>query len=213
MTAPTAKDPLATPGTPHPPEPAGVDRPGGAGPELRTVLEAILLVVDEPASLATLAQIAERPTAEVTATVEALATEYAEQGRGFRLREVSGGWRLFTAAECSTYVERYVLDGQTARLSQAALETLAVVAYQQPVSRSRIAAIRGVSVDGVIRTLVGRGLVAETGTDPTSGALLYSTTQLFLEKMGLRDLTELPDLAPLLPDLTTFMTESYSIST
>jgi segregation and condensation protein B len=168
---------------------------------LTAALEAILLVVDEPAPAAELARVLGRPVEEVTAALTAIAAQYAAEGRGFRLREVGGGWRLYTAEEYADTVERWVLDGQSARLSQAALETLAVVAYQQPVSRSRVAAVRGVAVDGVVRTLVSRGLVTEAGTDPDTGAVLYRTTPAFLAKLGLGSLAELPPLAPLLPDL------------
>jgi segregation and condensation protein B len=170
-------------------------------PDLRTALEAILMVVDEPVSEVLLAQVVETPTEQVAAALRALAAEYDEAGRGFELREVAGGWRFYTRASCSAYVERFVLDGQQARLTQAALETLAVVAYRQPVSRARVSGVRGVNVDGVIRTLVARGLVAEAGHDGESGSILYRTTPYFLERLGLRDLDELPDLAPFLPDL------------
>lgn len=129
-----------------------------------------------------------------------LASEYDAQARGFELRAVAGGWRIFSRADLADVVGKFVLDGQTARLSQAALETLAVIAYRQPVSRARIAAIRGVSVDGVVRTLTVRGLVSEVGTDEGSGAHLYGTTPAFLERMGLISLEELPALAPYLPD-------------
>ncbi len=128
------------------------------------------------------------------------ATSYDAGARGFDLREVADGWRLYSRDEFAGYVERFVLDGQRARLTQAALETLAVIAYRQPVTRSRISAIRGVSVDAVMRTLLTRGLVEECGADPDTGGGLYRTTSLFLEKMGLRSLDELPSLAPLLPD-------------
>ncbi|MDQ1586806.1 MAG: segregation and condensation protein, partial [Actinomycetota bacterium] len=107
-------------------------------PDLRTALEAILMVVDEPVSEVLLAQVVETPTEQVAAALRALAAEYDEAGRGFELREVAGGWRFYTRASCSAYVERFVLDGQQARLTQAALETLAVVAYRQPVSRARV---------------------------------------------------------------------------
>ncbi|WP_449064109.1 SMC-Scp complex subunit ScpB [Planomonospora algeriensis] len=170
------------------------------GPGLRTALEAILLVVDEPVAEMTLAQVLERPVHEVSAALRELSAEYTEAGRGFDLREVAGGWRFYTRAECASVVERFVRDGQQTRLTQAALETLAVVAYRQPVSRARVAAIRGVSSDGVMRTLVTRGLVEEAGTEPESQAVLYRTTSYFLERMGLRDLDELPELAPFLPD-------------
>ncbi|MER7206167.1 SMC-Scp complex subunit ScpB [Streptosporangium sp. NPDC000239] len=171
-----------------------------SGPGLRAGLEAILLVVDEPVAETILAQALERPVPEISAALRALAAEYTAQGRGFDLREVAGGWRFYTRAGCAALVERFVRDGQQARLTQAALETLAVVAYRQPVSRARVAAIRGVNSDGVMRTLVARGLVEEAGTDPEGQALLYRTTSYFLERMGLRELEELPELAPFLPD-------------
>ena len=134
------------------------------------------------------------------AALHSLRDEYDAGARGFDLREVADGWRLYSRDEFAGYVERFVLDGQRARLTQAALETLAVIAYRQPVTRSRISAIRGVSVDAVMRTLLTRGLVEECGADPDTGGGLYRTTSLFLEKMGLRSLDELPSLAPLLPD-------------
>ena len=171
------------------------------GPPLSAVVESVLLVTDEPLSPVVLAQVAERPTSEVLEVLHALAGEYAEQGRGFELREVAGGWRLYTRGDCAPYVERFVLDGQSARLTQAALETLAVIAYRQPVTRARVSAVRGVNVDGVVRTLVARGLVVEAGTDGESTATLYRTTDLLLERLGLRSLDELPSLAPFLPDL------------
>lgn len=171
-----------------------------AEPSLRAQLEAVLLVVEEPVADATLAQVLERPTAEVTATLRELAAEYTAQRRGFDLREAAGGWRLYTRAGCAPVVERFVQEGQRARLSQAALETLAVVAYRQPVTRARVSAVRGVNVDGVMRTLTLRGLVEEAGTDGEYGATRYRTTSYFLERLGLRDLSELPDLAPYLPD-------------
>jgi segregation and condensation protein B len=168
---------------------------------LRRVLEAVLLIAEDPLPVVEIATRLEVPVPDVEAVIHELAAEYEQQERGFALREVAGGWRYYTAAECAPEVERFLLAGQTSRLSQAALETLAVVAYQQPVSRSRIAAVRGVSVDGVMKTLVSRGLVAETGTDNESGAIMYGTTPKFLERIGLRDLSELPPLAPLLPGL------------
>lgn len=190
-------------------DPAAVgraDAPGAGAlpdiqPPLSAVLEAVLLVTDEPVPAVTLAQVAERPTQEVEAALRALAAEYADAERGFELRTVAGGWRLYTRADCAPYVERFVLDGQQARLTQAALETLAVIAYRQPVTRARVSAVRGVNVDGVVRTLVARGLVIEVGQDPDSGATLYGTTSLLLEKLGLDSLAALPSLAPLLPEL------------
>lgn len=169
-------------------------------PGLRASIEAILLVVDEPVAEVTLAQILERPRQEVVAVLGELAAEYTEQGRGFDLREIAGGWRFYTREICAPVVERFVTDGQQARLTAAALETLAVVAYRQPVSRARVSAIRGVNSDGVIRTLTLRGLIEEAGQDPETQAHLYRTTGYFLERLGLRDLEELPDLAPYLPD-------------
>ncbi len=171
------------------------------GPPVRAALEAVLMVVDEPVAPVVLAQVLERPTSEVLATLRELAGEYDAQARGFELREVAGGWRFYTRAMCAPVVERFVLGGQQARLTQAALETVAIVAYRQPVSRARVSAVRGVNVDGVMRTLLARGLVEEVGTDPGTGAVLYGTTAYFLERLGLTGLDELPDLAPLLPDL------------
>ncbi|WP_283133481.1 SMC-Scp complex subunit ScpB [Rhizohabitans arisaemae] len=170
------------------------------GPGLRTALEAILMVVDEPVAAITLAQVLERPRDQVITALRELSAEYTVTGRGFDLREVAGGWRFYTRDTCAPLVERFVRDGQQARLTQAALETLAVVAYRQPVSRARVAAIRGVNSDGVMRTLAARGLVEEAGSDPDSQAVLYRTTSYFLERLGLRDLDELPELAPFLPD-------------
>lgn len=171
-----------------------------AEPDLRAGLEAILLVVDEPVAEVTLAQVLERPAHEIERAIRELSAEYTADGRGFDLREVAGGWRFYTRAECAPLVERFVRDGQQTRLTQAALETLAVVAYRQPVSRARVAAIRGVNSDGVMRTLMTRGLVEEAGTEPESQAVLYRTSSYFLERMGLRELDELPELAPFLPD-------------
>ncbi|WP_349260609.1 SMC-Scp complex subunit ScpB [Actinocrinis sp.] len=180
----------------------------GALPPLKTCLEAILMVVDEPVTDVMLAQVIERPKGEVAEALRALAEEYTEQSRGFELREVgigdgagSGatGWRIYSRPQCAPVVERFVRDGQQAKLTQAALETLAVVAYRQPVSRSKVSAIRGVNCDGVMRTLLARGLVEECGTEHETGALLYQTTGYFLERMGLKSLDELPELAPLLP--------------
>ncbi|HLZ36267.1 MAG TPA: SMC-Scp complex subunit ScpB [Mycobacteriales bacterium] len=170
---------------------------------LRAQLEAVLLVADQPVPEATLAAVVQRPPDEVARTLAGLAEEYAAQGRGFELRSVAGGWRLYTHPACAEVVERFVVDGQQARLTQAALETLAVVAYRQPVTRGRIAAVRGVNCDGVVRTLVARGLVEETGNDPETGAALYRTTGYFLERLGISTLDELPDLAPFLPDIAT----------
>jgi segregation and condensation protein B len=169
--------------------------------ELRPALEAVLMVADQPLDEPTLATAVGYPVPEVSEALTALAVEYAETGRGFDLRNVAGGWRYYTREDLAPVVERFVLDGQQARLTQAALETLAVVAYKQPVSRSRVSAIRGVNVDGVIRTLLTRGLVEEAGSDQETGAHLYRTTSYFLERIGITSLEELPELAPFLPEL------------
>jgi segregation and condensation protein B len=193
---------------------AGEDREA-AVPDLplATMLESLLLVADEPVTDILLAELAGSPQDAVVAELTRLAQEYTDTGRGFDLRQVAGGWRLYTRAECAGLVERFVLRGQTARMTQAALETLAVVAYRQPVTRGRVAAVRGVNVDGVMRTLLSRGLIAERGSDPESSATLYGTTELFLERLGLRALEELPSLAPLLPDLESLEYGQDSIST
>jgi segregation and condensation protein B len=164
-------------------------------------MEAILMVADQPLDHVTIAQAVGAPPALVRSALVRLAESYASERRGFDLRDVGGGWRYYTREEYADVVERFVLDGQQARLTQAALETLAVVAYRQPVSRSRVSAIRGVNVDGVMRTLVNRGLVVEAGQDPSSGAILYRTTPYFLERMGLTGLDQLPEIAPFLPDM------------
>ena len=174
----------------------------GERPPLSAVLESVLLVTDEPVAVSVLVSISGAGTDEVEHQLHALATAYRGQGRGFELRLVAGGWRLYTRADCAGYVERFLLDGQSARLTQAALETLAVIAYRQPVTRSRVSAVRGVNVDGVVRTLQARGLVTGAGQDPGSAGTLYRTTPLFLERLGLRSLDELPPLAPLLPELS-----------
>jgi len=169
-------------------------------PGLRACLEAILLVVDEPVAEVVLAQVLERPRQEVAVALRELAASYDAEGRGFDLREVAGGWRFYTREDCAPVVERFVRDGQEVRLTQAALETLAVVAYRQPVSRARVSAVRGVNCDAVMRTLTLRGLVEEAGTEHETGAILYRTTGYFLERLGIASLGDLPELAPFLPD-------------
>ena len=168
---------------------------------LRPALEAVLMVADQPLDELTLASAVGYPVPEVSGALAELADDYTRQGRGFELRNVAGGWRFYTREEYAAVVEAFILDGQQARLTQAALETLAVVAYKQPVSRQRVSAIRGVNVDGVIRTLLNRGLVEESGQDGESGANLYRTTNYFLERIGVGSLDDLPDLAPYLPDM------------
>lgn len=185
---------------PNPEDPQDPEEPPEAYP-LRPALEAVLMVADQPLDHVTLASAVGHPPAVVETELVELARSYDDEGRGFELRRIAGGWRFFTRAEYGGAVERFVLEGQQARLTQAALETMAVVAYRQPVSRARVSAIRGVNVDGVMRTLVTRGLVAEAGTDSETGAVLYATTPYFLERMGLSSLDELPDLAPFLPSM------------
>ena len=203
----------------RPPAPGPVGEPSGPAqspqsdlpsPALPALLEAVLLVADEPLPAALLAQVVEQDVVVVDDELTALARGYGEQGRGFELRQVGGGWRLYTRADCAPWVERFVRDGQQARLTQAALETLAVVAYRQPVTRARVSAVRGVNVDGVIRTLLARGLLSEAGTDGETGGTLYVTTPLLLEKLGLPSLDALPSLAPLLPELDEFENDSMS---
>lgn len=168
---------------------------------LRAAVEAILFVVDSPLSLTALSAALQQPLEAVTQVVAELRTEYDERGAGIELREVGGGVRIYTRPEVAPQVEMFLLEGQRGKLTQAALETLAVIAYRQPVTRSRVSAIRGVNVDGVVRTLTSRGLVVEAGADPETGGGLLRTTELFLERMGLQTLDELPSLAPMLPDL------------
>lgn len=175
---------------------------GLGAPSLTAALEALLLLADEPMNVMELAAAVHERVDAVEMELHRLAEEYTDQMRGFDLREVAGGWRYYTRAECSPVVERFVLDGQQARLTQASLETLAVIAYRQPITRGRVSAVRGVNVDGVVRTLLTRGLIEEAGTDGESGAHLYVTTSHFLERMGLSSLDELPPLAEHLPDLS-----------
>jgi len=167
---------------------------------VRGAVEAVLMVVEEPVDEVALATAIGVPVDDVATVVIDLAAEYDADGRGFQLRRVAGGWRIFSRVEYAPVVERFVLDGQTAKLTQAALETLAIVAYRQPVSRARVGAVRGVNVDAVMRTLVTRGLVEEAGNDGETGAVLYRTTQYFLHRIGLTSIDELPALAPYLPE-------------
>ncbi len=168
---------------------------------VRGALEAVLMVVDEPVAAADLAAALDVPEPEVRSALEAMRDEYADPDapRGFELREVDGGWRIYSSRLFADVVGRFVVDGQSARLSQAALETLAVVAYRQPVTRGQVSQIRGVNVDSVMKTLAARGLVTEVGE--SAGAVLYGTSTEFLERMGLSTLDDLPPLAPYLPDL------------
>jgi segregation and condensation protein B len=170
--------------------------------ELDAALEAILFVLDAPVDAAGLAAALQVPVPDVTDALERVRAGYDERAAGIELREAAGGVRLYTRASVAPHVERFLQDGQRSRLSQAALETLAVIAYRQPVTRSRVSAIRGVNVDGVVRTLLSRGLIVEVGTEAESGAGLFRTSALFLERMGMQSLDELPSLAPLLPELS-----------
>jgi len=167
---------------------------------LDAALEALLLVVDAPTDEEQLASALEQPVERARAALLRLSDAYAAAGRGIDLRRTGGGWRFYTRDAYAPYVERFLLDGQRARLTRAALETLAVVAYRQPVSRARVSAVRGVNCDGVMRTLVLRGLTEEAGTDSETGAILFRTTGYFLERLGLASLEDLPDLAPFLPE-------------
>ncbi|QQQ80818.1 SMC-Scp complex subunit ScpB [Saccharothrix sp. 6-C] len=169
--------------------------------ELDGALESILLVVDSPIAEEQLAGVLDQSVKRVTAALRRLADRYTGQGSGIDLRRIGDGWRFYTRDRFAPFVEKLLLDGQRAKLTRAALETLAVIAYRQPVTRARIAAVRGVNVDGVIRTLVARGLIAETGTDSDTGGILYRTTELFLERLGLSSLGDLPPIAPLLPEV------------
>ncbi|PSL53189.1 segregation and condensation protein B [Saccharothrix carnea] len=169
--------------------------------EFEGALESILLVVDSPIAEEQLAGVLDQSVKRVTAALRTLAARYTEQGSGIDLRRIGDGWRFYTRDRFAPFVEKLLLDGQRAKLTRAALETLAVIAYRQPVTRARIAAVRGVNVDGVIRTLVARGLIAETGTDSDTGGILYRTTELFLERLGLSSLGDLPPIAPLLPEV------------
>jgi len=171
------------------------------GNDTRRALEAILMVADEPVDAAELAQLVDASPEQVRTLLDELTAAYAAEERGFIVAEVAGGFRFQSHPDLAPYIERFVLEGQTARLSQAALETLAIVAYKQPIARTQVAAIRGVSVDGVIRTLEQRGYIAEVGRDPGPGnPVLFGTTDQFLERLGLASLSGLPPLAQFVPD-------------
>lgn len=159
------------------------------------------MVVDEPITEIALATAVELPVEDVREVLTELEEEYAADQRGFTLRQVGGGWRMYSRSDYAPVVEKFLLEGQQARLTQASLETLAVIAYRQPISRSRVSAVRGVNVDGVVRTLLSRGLIEEVGTDGEHGAVLYGTTTYFLERLGLGTLDDLPALAPYLPEI------------
>jgi segregation and condensation protein B len=190
-----------------------LDDQGLGAPSLAAALEALLMVADEPMSTMTLAQATKSPVDEIEACLASLAQDYRDQGRGFDLREIAGGWRFYTSADCSPIIERWVLDGQQARLTQASLETLAVIAYRQPVTRGRVSAVRGVNVDGVIKTLLSRGLIEEAGHEAESSAIYYRTTSYFLERLGIASIDELPPVAEHIPDLADLDEFLDSVST
>ncbi|HYO18300.1 MAG TPA: SMC-Scp complex subunit ScpB [Dermatophilaceae bacterium] len=173
------------------------DFEGGA----RSAIEAVLMVIDEPVTELSLASALELPVEDVLGHLHALAADYDEGKRGFAIKEIAGGWRVYSRSEYAPVVEKFLLDGAQAKLTQAALETLAVIAYRQPVSRSRISSVRGVNVDGVVRTLLTRGLIEEMRAEGENGATLYGTTSYFLQRLGLGSLDELPALAPYLPEV------------
>lgn len=196
------------PPTPDEPGSGPVPPPLGDGMSLAAALEAVLFVVDAPVAVSALAAAFQRPGPDLEAGLISLQESLDARGSGLELRRVASGVRLYTRPDYAPWVTSFLLEGQRSRLSQAALETLAVIAYRQPVTRAKISAIRGVNVDSVVRTLTSRGLIAETETDPDTGGGLYCTTDLFLEKMGLRSLAELPSLAPMLPDVDTLDTDA-----
>ncbi|WP_407726727.1 SMC-Scp complex subunit ScpB [Rhodococcoides fascians] len=166
---------------------------------LASALEAVLLIVDTPASDEQLASAVGSSVARVRAELKRMAAKLTERRSGIDLRYAGDGWRFYTRTAYAPYVERLLLDGARSKLTRAALETLAVIAYRQPLTRARVSAVRGVNVDGVMRTLLARGLISEAGTDPETNGTMYCTTELFLERLGLASLGDLPELAPLLP--------------
>jgi segregation and condensation protein B len=188
---------------------AGSDK---SAAEVAGAIEALLLMAVEPMGETELAQVIGVPETLVADALAELAAFYDETGRGFDLRQVGGGWRYYTREEHAELISRHVLEGQQSRLSQAALETLAVIAYSQPISRARVSAVRGVNVDGVIRTLLARGLIEEAGHDQDSGAVVFATTSYFLERLGLRSLDDLPPLAPHLPEVEDLEAELSQLS-
>ncbi|MGY1652574.1 SMC-Scp complex subunit ScpB [Geodermatophilus sp. SYSU D01119] len=206
---PVPDEPLVLPGMPEPPAPEPEPEPEADldDDEVRGGVEALLFVAEGPVEEEALAATLRVGVPRVRAALAELAGGYDARRAGIALRRAGEGWRLYTREEFAPVVERSLTGGGRSRLTQAALETLAVIAYRQPVTRARISAIRGVGVDGVMRTLLTRGLVIEVGTDPDSGGGLYGTTPLFLERMGLTGLHELPPLAPLLPDATALARE------
>ena len=170
---------------------------------LEAALEALLLIVDSPAGEELLADTLGQPKSRIVVALRTMAQKFTDRNSGIDLRRVGEGWRFYTRDVYAPFVEKLLLDGQRSKLTRAALESLAVIAYRQPVTRARVAAVRGVNVDGVIRTLLARGLIEEMGTDPETTGTLYVTTELFLERLGLSSLNDLPAIAPLLPEVDT----------
>jgi len=205
---PVVEPPVVAPSAEQP-RPTGADEaaeesdlpPLTEDSELENALEALLLVVDTPVTEPILATTLEQPVSRIAVTLKRMSAALTDRGSGIDLRRLGDGWRLVTRDRFAPFVEKLLLDGQRAKLTRAALETLAVIAYRQPVTRARVAAVRGVNVDGVIRTLVARGLIQESGTDSDTGGILYRTTELFLERLGLSSLEDLPPIAPLLPEV------------
>jgi segregation and condensation protein B len=197
MTTDTSIQDMPSPDDPVAPAPVAVA-------DVDRALEAIFMVADEPQSLVALATVVSRPVAVVRQAIERLVDDYdgvnGTTRRGFELREVGGGWRLYVRGDYDYVVTDFVSTQNPSRLSQAALETLAVIAYKQPISRGSIASIRAVNVDSVVRTLLGRGLITEVSTDAETHAILYGTTDLVLTQLGLNSLDELPPISPLLTD-------------
>ena len=187
--------------TAEPPElPETPDDAVDPSDEFKRAIEAIVLVAHDPVPVELLAQLLEEPMVLVEQWCEELAASYVDAGHGFELVHIAGGWRFQTASDLTPYVERFLLHDQRARLSGAALETLAIVAYKQPISRGQIASIRGVDPDGVLRTLQARGYIDEVGRDQGPGqAILFGTTATFLEKLGLASLDDLPPIAEFIP--------------
>lgn len=176
------------------------EQPNPLDAETVRAIEAIIMVAVEPVPTELLAQLLEQPTVVIDRLCAELADAYAEADHGFQLTKVAGGYRYQTHPDLSPYVERFLLDGQRARMSGAALETLAIIAYKQPLSRAQVASIRGVDPDGVIRTLQARGYVTEVGRDSGPGqAILFGTTPSFLEKLGVNSLADLPPIVEFVP--------------
>ena len=183
--------------------------PAVSDAELTPALEAILMITDSPVSLVALATALERPVNIIRDAVIALKDSYDQEGRGFELREVGGGWRIYVRQEFDWAVRMFIANENPTKLSQAALETLAVIAYKQPISRGQVASIRAVNVDSVVKTLLNRGLITELYTDSETGAVHFGTTDLMLELLGINSLDEMPRISPYLPDASAEFDEHH----